>query len=326
MEKTIFTYLDFLLPIHNCVTIPEFGAFILNVDSASITHGAINPPTYSVTFNPELTHNDGILTSRIIADEQISYNASYQIIKDFVKEIRADLNSGKTVQCGKLGTLSMDKSGHILFSHNKTSVHPMFFGLTPVSIGLLANIDRSKYKGKKDISLKYIIGTVAAAAAAILLFVMPSLNIKDAGNYESMQTADFLSSITNSIPQPSTQQHNLVENAITGNEEQTEGASNENNAAEAKAEVKAIDEPVAPKPTRTYYIVIGGDETKNVANRLLSRIKSSDFPSAAIVESPDRYRIYAASFTNKKEAESYLLNFRKDNPKYETAWLYSKRN
>ncbi len=59
---------------------------------------------------------------------------------------------------------------------------------------------------------------------------------------------------------------------------------------------------------------------------LLNKIKSTTFPTAAIVETTDRYRIYVSSFNDKIQAETFLDGFRKENPKYETAWLYSKRN
>ncbi len=67
-------------------------------------------------------------------------------------------------------------------------------------------------------------------------------------------------------------------------------------------------------------------DSKLRAERLLEKVQISGLRNAAIIESEGRYRVYAASFTDKIEGESFLETFRKENPKYETAWLYSSRN
>ena len=55
-------YIQELLYKYECVTIPQFGAFLTRPLPAQVSlSGAIFPPHKEVTFNQLLTTNDGIL-------------------------------------------------------------------------------------------------------------------------------------------------------------------------------------------------------------------------------------------------------------------------
>lgn len=310
MEKTIFKYLEFSLPIHNCVIIPDFGGFILNMEPAGfLSNGEIKPPKHSIVFNPELNHNDGIIASYITKDEKISYNAACKKIKEFVTATKINLKDGRTVPFGNLGSFTTDNRGNIIFAQNRSIIHPGLFGLCPTSIKQLSEIDKIIVRNKRNLSLKYTIGAVAAGVAAITLFMTP-VNIKDSNNKTS-QKADFISTITSSL---SHYQDKGIED-LSNQTYNTEQAGNTTEESSAK-----------PKSGRIYYIIVGGEDTMDRANNLLSKIKNNGFNNANIVEGDDRYRIYISSFEDKTQAESFLDTFRKENPKFETAWLYSKRN
>lgn len=309
MEKTIFKYLEISLPIHNCVIIPDFGGFILNMEPAIfLSNGAIKPPKHSIVFNPELNHNDGIIASYITKDEKISYNAACKKIKEFVTAIKTKLKDGKTIPFGNIGSFTTDTEGNILFARNRSIMHPGLFGLYPTSIKQLAEIDKIIIRDKRNLSLKYTIGAVAASVAAIALFITP-INIKDS-NSKISQKADFISTITSSLSPRNSEIVKDLENKT-----ETKQITN-----------TAEDSPVKLRSGRIYYIIVGGEDTMDRANNLLSKIKKNGFNDADIVEGGDRYRIYISSFEDKTQAESYLDSFRKENPKFETAWLYSKRN
>lgn len=309
MEKSIFQYLEFLLPIHNCVIIPEFGGVIINMRPSRFDADSnINQPEYSIVFNPELKHDDGLIASYIVKNKGISYNTASKEIRSFVKELITRLKSGEIVFCGNIGCLSHDQSGHIIFSANNQFIHPDYYGLEPLKLRQLNSIPRKIVATNKKNKIRHAIGGAAAAVAAFLLFVGPSINIK--GQADNIQQADFLSSITTS----------LVSSDIKKKLAQVVNIDSIQNEMEKPLE------SVKPISTRTYYIIIGGEEDETRANRLLDKIHASDFPGASIIKSQDRYRIYISSFDDKKEAESFLDSFRKKHPKYESAWLFSKRN
>ncbi len=300
MENYAFSYLEILLPTHNYVVIPEFGAFIINMEKALIQpDGKILPPKYRIVFNPEINHNDGILSSYIANKDNLSYNTANNKIKEAIKAIKTDLKEGKTINCANIGTLSTDSAGNISFCQNASYLHPDNYGLYHTAIRRIDQLEETFRKERRNHTLRYIMGGVAAASIALLLFITPSTNIKD-NNSPAIQKADFISSVTSSL---------------------TEIQIPEEDIAYPK-----IQEDTAAKPARSYYIVIGGEDTKSKADALLGKINSSDFPQADIVEASGRYRIYVASFGDKELAETFLESFRTENPKYETAWLFSKRN
>lgn len=299
MNDEIFKYLEFSLPIHNCVIIPDFGGFILNSEPASLLVDGIVPPKFSVVFNPDLKHDDGILINLYRKDENLSYNVASQRIKEFVKELKKELLADKLVYCSHLGYLSADENNKTIFTANKFLVFPDSYGLRRVELCRLINIERTSEVKANRFSLKYTLGGIAAAAVALFLFAVPTINIKDNSIQKYSQQAGFVSSLSTSL-KPVLEQ----------------------NVQNEDAEKTDVDKQVS---LRTYYIIVGGEETKSQADRLLEKVRNNGLKNASIVQS-DRYRIYVASFTDKTEGESFLEVFRKENPQYSTAWLYSKRN
>lgn len=297
MNDKILKYLEFSLPVHNCVIIPDFGALILNSEPASFCAEGIVPPSLSVIFNPDLKHDDGILVNLYKKDENLSYNAALQCVKDFVKELKKALLADKIVECGRFGYFSADGNGKTVFRANELFVFPDSYGLKPVELNRLINIERVQEIRSNRISLRYTFGGVAAAVAALLMFAVPSINIKDTYTHKASQQAGFISSLSESL----------------------------NPILESKTQEVNVVEEATENSLRTYYVILGGEESKSQADRLLQKVRSNGFKNASIVES-DRYRIYIASFTDKAEGESFLDTFRKENPQYSTAWLYSKRN
>lgn len=295
MKNDIFKYLEYSLFVHNYVIIPGLGGFIVNLDT---TYPGINieSPRFKIVFNPELNHDDGALVSYIAKDEKMSYNAASQTVKDFVKNLKRDLQNNKVVSFG-LGRIFLDKEGNVSFAADQSITHPLFYGLTSVKMQYLADIKDASVKETKHVVLRNVMGGVAAVAAAVFLFVIPSINIS---NKDNNQKAGFIHTLTNSL-------------SLTAKPDSSMLDIKENVSKDDKASV------------RMYYIVVGGEDSKSRADNLLEKVQLAGFGKAAIVESEGRYRVYIDSFTDKIEGESFLEAFRKGNPKYESAWLYSKR-
>ncbi|NDV79898.1 SPOR domain-containing protein [Dysgonomonas sp. 511] len=309
MKVKLFKHLDFLLPAHNCVIIPDLGAFILNIENAVVGRdGSVTPPCYTLAFNPELKSSDGIIASLISKEEGVSYRFASMQIKDAVRAILADLKRGKTIDCGNVGSLSLDSDRNLIFTPNKLYIHPECFGLYSVSLKKLDQLEIPAIKTAKKYSLKYTLTSVAVASVALFLMLAPSVSLKN-GSYRSYQNAGIIPSPVFVQPQP-----------VAEKEEQQEQIA-EN--VPDKEEVAVAAEEV--KHERKYYIIVGGETSLAQAEKLLNKISKLAFPDAAIVESSDRYRIYVASFYDKQEAEGFLRSFRKDYPKYSSAWLYSRK-
>ena len=77
-----------LLKDHDCVTIPGFGSFICQIDSAKISVDGtkIIPPSKRIVFNKLLTSDDGLLTKYVSEKQGVSYNHSKKTLKVWTKK------------------------------------------------------------------------------------------------------------------------------------------------------------------------------------------------------------------------------------------------
>ncbi|PHQ30796.1 HU domain-containing protein [Leeuwenhoekiella nanhaiensis] len=111
------TYISDLLYRYECVIIPGFGAFLGHRVAArhdAETH-TFFPPYKRLSFNAQLTQNDGLLANYAASAEQISYGEALQNVQEFAAQLNADLQAGNEVVFDKIGTLSKNEAGKINF-------------------------------------------------------------------------------------------------------------------------------------------------------------------------------------------------------------------
>ncbi len=142
----IETYISDLLYRYDCVTIPEFGAFLTKRISARIdeSNHTFFPPKKVISFNEQLKHNDGLLASYIADSEKISYEVAVQKISKQVKSIKSFLKEGETLSFNSIGDLVLNSDGKIVFepSHNSNFLTEAF-GLSEFKT---TNVNREVYK------------------------------------------------------------------------------------------------------------------------------------------------------------------------------------
>lgn len=110
-------YISDLLYRYDCVIIPEFGAFLTRRVSAKVhesTH-AFYPPKKVLSFNEQLQHNDGLLSSYIAEIDKIPYEAALQKINKHVTFIKSFLVQGETLTFKNIGELLLNNEGKIVF-------------------------------------------------------------------------------------------------------------------------------------------------------------------------------------------------------------------
>jgi len=72
---------------------------------------------------------------------------------------------------------------------------------------------------------------------------------------------------------------------------------------------------------QTYYVIIGSFAAEKHALQFMQEINLPELTTMGIVKNEERARVYAAKFTNKDEAQRYLLHL-KATPKLKDAWIY----
>ena len=111
------TYISDLLYRYECVTIPEFGAFLTQRASATIDDNTntFYAPSKSISFNEQIQTNDGLLAHYIADIEKIPFEAATKKIEKRVKLLKSYLTQGETLTFKNIGDIVLNKEGKILF-------------------------------------------------------------------------------------------------------------------------------------------------------------------------------------------------------------------
>ncbi|KAA5827379.1 SPOR domain-containing protein [Algibacter amylolyticus] len=111
------TYISDLLYRYECVTIPEFGAFLTQQVSASINDATntFHAPKKVVSFNEQIQQNDGLLAHYVADVEKIPFEAANKKIAKRVKLLKSYLTQGETLTFKNIGEIVFNKEGKILF-------------------------------------------------------------------------------------------------------------------------------------------------------------------------------------------------------------------
>ena len=119
----ISTYIFELLQNHDCVIVPNFGAFVARNISAKISSDGskIFPPNKELSFNKNIVNNDGLLLNIISSNENISYESAEQKIKNWVRRINKKLEKQRYVEIKNIGSISLENSKYI-FAPNQNSI------------------------------------------------------------------------------------------------------------------------------------------------------------------------------------------------------------
>lgn len=110
-------YISDLLYRYECVTIPEFGAFLTQRVSAHVdeTTDTFYPPKKSVSFNEQIQKNDGLLAHYIADVEKIPFEIANKKIAKRVKLLKSYLIQGETLTFNNIGDIVFNSEGKILF-------------------------------------------------------------------------------------------------------------------------------------------------------------------------------------------------------------------
>jgi hypothetical protein len=126
-------YISQLLYRYQCVTVPGFGAFLTEIQSAHLnesTH-SFYPPKKLVSFNSYLKNNDGLLANHMAQSEKISYDAAVSIIENQVVNWKSKLQDLETISLKNIGEFSLNTEKSLVFSpFDSVNYLTESFGLT----------------------------------------------------------------------------------------------------------------------------------------------------------------------------------------------------
>lgn len=132
----IIRHIEYLLRCYDCVTLQGFGAFLANRKSAfydESTH-RFYPPCVEITFNSDLTHNDGLLSSSVARRNGWNFEKATKMIEETVGDIKSKLNTEGKVEFGNLGRFVIENERMVFHSTTDYAVMPQYFGMSQLNI------------------------------------------------------------------------------------------------------------------------------------------------------------------------------------------------
>ena len=134
-----------LLQEHDCVIVPNFGAFVARIVSAKISSDGskIFPPNKEITFNKSLVKNDGLLINKISSTENISYELADKKLKNWVIKSHKKIKKHGFIEIKNIGSIELENEKYI-FTRSQNSIFlKSSFGLNSIDSVQLKRTQRS---------------------------------------------------------------------------------------------------------------------------------------------------------------------------------------
>lgn len=349
-------HIEQLLLHYDCVIVPGLGAFVAHNCSAQYVESEdlFLPPYRSVSFNPRLTDNDGLLTHHIAERNQVTYEAAQKMVKEEVAAIRHKIQEDGKFSFPGIGTLCSSESKFYDFKPIPCGIDaPGLYGLDSYYVSPLAKKKRelSKIGFRKhdsdtlsfSIHMDFIRYAAAVAVAAVFYFIcIAPLNT---AIQQERSEASMLRFLWASI-MPNTEQVVEAETvipgtgAITTKEEASKITPQEAafapQAVPTDAQAKPSTLPEKTKPTeesplikqtaalqnKPYTIVVSSAIPETRANKMTAEWREAGLRDTEVLVRKNMVRVIYGHYTSEAEALQVLREYRNSNALFADAWIY----
>lgn len=322
----LIRHIEYLMLRHDCVVIPGLGALIAHYRPAYIDKelGCMFPPSRLLGFNPEIIHNDGLLTSSIARGMETTFENASAILSKEVSALKLQLDNSGEYALGRLGLLSRRDNGPILFEpFTNTSVTPRYAGLQAVAMAPISEIVKTESEAETATSTKrkqlplHKRAINVAASIALLLCIGVTLTTPIIENRTAL--AALGSSISVSQPETEATFKPVAQPDI-----------DLRIALPSKEEPQVKEEPVELLPTAPatislhldpadrYYLIVASLPTREKAEEYVAAQSHGD--KLAITEADGRYRVYVAT-GNTIDMARLPITIDKYALRYPNAWV-----
>lgn len=301
-----------LLQQHPMVILPGVGGFVVERVSAQldVQRGRIMPPSFTVLFNAQLSHNDGLLAQSIAAHWGFSLTEADNWLTDAIAELKFCFSNNETVQWLGIGQLHQNWEGRIQFvPEDAGMLMPEVFGLRPIQLSEIrhkVDLTERTLEVVRSVPVKRI---VSYAAAAMLAGVMIWLPFQEGAVSTGKQLAAEMGVMSWGAKQHYTPR-------TFSPTWQLESVSESDNATlESSASVEISEEapvleqaPAVVYPTR-FYVVAGSYSTKTQAEASFTSLRNRGFEAEyAGVDANGTHLVAYGTYTTIDDASSMLAS------------------
>ncbi|NLX67493.1 MAG: hypothetical protein GXZ19_12160 [Bacteroidales bacterium] len=331
----LISHIEFLLHEHNCVIIPDFGGFVVNnIPPRKDGIATFHAPSCELVFNRDLTHNDGLLAQSYMKNSSMTFESAMQKVEQDVQLLKRQLREQRRVDMGKLGAFDLHDDKRFVYTPG-AFIRPALFGLSQATLRPLIQmqpaIPASENGNRQKRSPSMAIIAASVAAVLLLLFILPvsDTSVGRQSAHMFSETGWLHSKASQSAPALA------VTDESAGNEiakveesEQSMAADETGNPVPAADEIETpVVEVTGSEETNNlprYYIVMGVYRGFESAQKTIQLLLDEGFHQTGQLERPDRFDVYAASFTDEAAAKVYLKEVHKKFPTHTDAWILKR--
>ncbi|MDE6715180.1 MAG: SPOR domain-containing protein, partial [Muribaculaceae bacterium] len=308
------------LHFHDCVVVPEWGAFIVQRENASICVDSrkISAPRLSISFNPEIKHNDGLLASSIAQKECTSFEHACIVLKSEVNQLKEQFESKGKIDFGHVGSF-VKENHHRVFYSNDSLINELYgeCGLQDIKVAKLADllVDSAISDNKLNRGRIYLRRVANyAAAVVILLGMIITLSTPTELNLTASEQASL-----NLLKK----QDKLINDVESKIGELLISMPPINSVAQINIG-ENIDETVEPInrdfTLDRFFLVVASFPTQNDAERFIAQTKDNRLN---FINMDGKFRVFVASAMDK-ESLTKMKTELKIADLYSDAWICKK--
>ena len=309
-------YIQELLYRYNCVVVPEFGAFLTQMKAAALDRSShtFYPPAKLISFNGQLSSNDGLLVSYMAQAEGVSYEEMLGKTLKTAAEWKDKLHKGERLELENIGELWRSREGKILFQPaNKVNYLSAAFGLSslvsvPVSREVLKEEvvqleEKIPFIITPEQRQTYNFRPLLKYAAVVLLAISAGISgfsfYSEASSNQQMARQDAQEIIS----------RNIQEATFF-------------NTKPLELPVLTLEVAVKSKPTGNHHVIAGAFRIKANADKKVRRLQNKGFAASYLGENKyGLHQVSYGSFTDPEEALEFLKQIRQTETS--DAWLLS---
>lgn len=311
-----------LLFQHDCVIVPNFGAFISHRAPVLFhrENQTLTPPFKELSFNSALKKSDGILIQAIATQEQISFEQASIRIDEQVKFWEEHLRSGKFLALPKIGLLKLNTSEKIEFEpQKKINYLAESYGLQTVKANLLL-LPEAFTKTRSPISKLLIASSIIPILVGGYLYfntpqpvqkfvneqwsglVVPILNNVSPVDSTALDSAQLIYSI-----------HNLPQTIASPSEIYHQAIDSINTAPEVtKYEITVVEEKQLNENEKEIKAIIKSETSTPTAKVKDEKTEKEGEKKDAKTVTNNKYQVIASSLRRSEDADRMLESLKKE--------------
>ena len=301
-------YISGLLYRYQCVSIPGFGAFLSEWQSAQIAegHNSFVPPRKVISFNSNIKTNDGLLANHIALQEKISYETALAKIQTQVVFWLEKLQNKEVLTLENIGEVFSNSENNLVFKPN-TSVNYLMdsFGLSGFNSPEIIRENQTQ-NGTETISISQPIAENETP-------VIPLVQTKPNTNWLKYAAAIAVFSTVGTYGYKMYYDYTIDQKTILVEKSVQEKINQKLQEATfvLPNPMAAVDLTLEEKPNAKYHVVAGAYRSEQNANKAMKQLVSQGFEAHLLTK--NKYGLIPVAFgsySNLKDAQNLKLKIK----------------